>query len=89
MRKLIYYMAVSIDGFIADPDGGFDDFLVEGDHMPWIIEHYPETIPGHLREPLGLAVLVGRRHQPWPVRARRRRRDALPHRRAARAGRNG
>ncbi|MBB1013318.1 dihydrofolate reductase [Dietzia kunjamensis] len=54
MRKLIYYVAVSVDGFIADPGGGFDDFLVEGDHMPWIIEHYPETIPGHLREPLGL-----------------------------------
>jgi dihydrofolate reductase len=55
MRKLIYYVAVSVDGVIADPDGGVDAFPVEGDHMPWIIEHYPETIPGHLREPLGLA----------------------------------
>ena len=40
MRKLIYYEAVSVDGGIADPGGGCDDFLVEGDHMPWIIEHY-------------------------------------------------
>ena len=55
MRSLIYYVAVSIDGVIADANGGVDDFLVEGDHMPWIIEHYPETIPGHLREPMGLA----------------------------------
>ncbi|MDV6298720.1 dihydrofolate reductase family protein [Dietzia maris] len=54
MRKLIFYVAVSVDGFIADPEGGFDVFPVEGDHMPWIVEHYPETIPGHFREPLGL-----------------------------------
>lgn len=33
MRELIYYVAVSVDGFIATPDGGFDAFLVEGDHM--------------------------------------------------------
>lgn len=73
MRALIYYVAVSIDGFIADPDGGFDAFLVEGDHMPWIIGHYPETVPGHLRGPVGLegtphaafdTVIMGRRtHQ--------------------------
>ena len=55
MRTLIYYVAVSIDGFIADADGGFGDFPVEGDHIPWILEHYPETVPGHLREPVGLA----------------------------------
>lgn len=55
MRKLIYYVAVSIDGFIAAPDGRTDFFLAEGDHMPWLIETYPETIPGHVRGPLGLA----------------------------------
>lgn len=55
MRKLIYYVAVTIDGFIAAPDGRTDFFLVEGDHMAWLIEHYPETIPGHFREVLGLA----------------------------------
>ncbi|MEB8325870.1 dihydrofolate reductase family protein [Dietzia kunjamensis] len=55
MRKLIYYVAVTVDGFIAGPEGRFDAFLAEGDHMPWLIERYPETIPGHFREPLGLA----------------------------------
>lgn len=54
MRKLIYYVAVTVDGVIADPDGRVDAFLIEGDHMPWIVEHYPETVPGHLRGPLGL-----------------------------------
>lgn len=55
MRKLIYYVAVTVDGFIAAPDGGADFFLYEGDHMPWLIEQYPETIPGHLRDRMGLA----------------------------------
>jgi dihydrofolate reductase len=55
MRKLIYYVAVTVDGFIAAPDGGTGVFLAEGDHMAWIVEHYPETIPGHFRGPLGLA----------------------------------
>lgn len=55
MRKLIYYIAVSVDGFIADSDGGFDSFLVEGDHMPWILENYPESVPGHIRSQIGLA----------------------------------
>lgn len=55
MRKLIYYVAVSIDGFIAAPDGTFDFFPFDGDHAPWIIENYPESMPGHLRGRLGLA----------------------------------
>lgn len=54
MRKLIYYVAVSVDGFIAAPDGQTDFFLAEGDHMPWLLETYPETIPGHIRGMLGL-----------------------------------
>ncbi|MGF0224840.1 dihydrofolate reductase family protein [Dietzia natronolimnaea] len=55
MRKLIYYIAVTADGFIADPDGRTDFFPLEGDHMAWLVEHYPETIPGHIRGAIGLA----------------------------------
>ena len=33
MRELVYYVAVSIDGYIAAPDGSYDAFPVEGDHM--------------------------------------------------------
>lgn len=55
MRKLIYYVAVTLDGYIAAPDGAFDFFPLEGDHGPWIVEHYPESVPGHFREQLGLA----------------------------------
>ncbi len=33
VRELTYYIAVTLDGFIAGPDGQFDAFLYEGDHM--------------------------------------------------------
>lgn len=54
MRPLTYFVATSLDGFIADPKGGFGDFLVEGDHMTALFEEYPETLPAQVREPLGI-----------------------------------
>ncbi|MGH8793473.1 MAG: dihydrofolate reductase family protein [Stackebrandtia sp.] len=75
MRKLVYYIASTLDGFIAGPDRsnptGLEDgfFAVEGDHMTALLAEYPETVPGHVREPLGITaqnrrfdtVLEGRR----------------------------
>src|SRR5699024_6157301 len=103
MRKLIYYVAVTLDGYIAAPDGGFDFFPLEGDHGPWIVENYPESVPGHVREHLGLAetppplfatVLMGRAtpqvavDDGAPDRARPSRGRPLPRRRASRPGRD-
>jgi dihydrofolate reductase len=31
--KLVYDLAVSADGFITDPHGGYEGFLFEGDHV--------------------------------------------------------
>lgn len=46
MRSLAYYVAVSLDGFIAAPDGDFSAFLAEGDHMPALLRDYADAFPG-------------------------------------------
>ncbi|WP_415973588.1 dihydrofolate reductase family protein [Rhodococcus sp. 077-4] len=54
MRKLVYYIAVTLDGFIAAPDGTYDSFLLEGDHLEAIRTELPETLPVHVRAMFGL-----------------------------------
>lgn len=54
MRELVYYVAVSLDGFIAGPEGQFDGFPVDGDHMQAIAETYPDTIPTDLADSVGI-----------------------------------
>ena len=54
MRTLTYFVATSLDGFIADPKGGFGDFLFEGDHMTALVEEYPDTLPAQAREAMGI-----------------------------------
>lgn len=40
MRNLTYYVACSIDGFIARPDGSFDDFPVDEDVIADFIDSF-------------------------------------------------
>lgn len=54
MRNLIYYVAVSIDGYIADPSGGFDAFLAEGDHGAVVYGEYADALPAHAHTALGI-----------------------------------
>lgn len=54
MRTLTYYVATSLDGFIADPDGGYDAFLFEGDLAEHIRSAYADTLPGHVHQALGV-----------------------------------
>jgi dihydrofolate reductase len=64
MRKLVYYVAVTLDGFIAGPDGGDPSgasyFPFPQDMVEFIVTEYPETLPGAARQAMGVDALQGR-----------------------------
>ncbi|GAA5057095.1 dihydrofolate reductase family protein [Nocardia callitridis] len=76
MRNLTYYVASTIDGFIATEEGSVDFFPVGGDHGPAITAQYPETLPTKVRESMGIdranryfdTVLMGRKTHDFGVR---------------------
>ena len=76
MRNLTYYVASTIDGFIATEEGSVDFFPVGGDHGPAITAQYPETLPTKVREAIGVdkrnryfdTVLMGRKTHDFGVR---------------------
>ncbi|MEU8894940.1 dihydrofolate reductase family protein [Nocardia sp. NPDC048505] len=56
MRKLVYYIAVSLDGYIAGPNGEFDFYPHDAEQMAELNAEYPEFVPAHLRPHVGMAV---------------------------------
>lgn len=49
-RDLVYYVAVTLDGFIARSDGSFDEFPWDDAYGTYLLEHFPETFPAHVRQ---------------------------------------
>lgn len=69
IRKLKYFIACTIDRFIARPDDSYDFFLTEREQVADLHAAFPETIPAFFREKLGItsenqcfdAVVMGRK----------------------------
>lgn len=68
MRRLVYFISVTQDGFIAGPNGELDFFTMNDDFAKTLNARYPETVPTDLRGALGIieenkvfdTVLMGR-----------------------------
>ena len=54
MRTLTYLAAVTLDGYIAAPDGSFDFFPMSEEYARLVAEEYPDTMPTHVRSALGI-----------------------------------
>ncbi|MEV0617507.1 dihydrofolate reductase [Nonomuraea sp. NPDC050404] len=54
MRKLVYYIGVSLDGYIAGPNAEFDFYPLSDRMTAWVNERYPETVPTHIQKLVGL-----------------------------------
>ena len=63
MRKLTYFIACSIDGFIGGPDGdaSFMTRFVDEEYFGFLKSEYPETLPTQGRRHLGIDDLPNKR----------------------------
>ncbi|MFI9505728.1 dihydrofolate reductase family protein [Nocardia sp. NPDC052566] len=62
MRKLVYFVGMSLDGYIAGPSGEIEHHPLGADMAAWIAAEYPETLPTHARPHFGLAADAPSRH---------------------------
>jgi dihydrofolate reductase len=63
LRKLSYFIACSVDGFIGDPDGDASVMVsyVDEEFLQFLVTEYPETLPTQGRRMLGVDGLPNKR----------------------------
>jgi dihydrofolate reductase len=63
LRKLTYFIAASIDGFIGEPGGNAEFFtrFVDEEFFEYLKTEYPETLPTQGRRALGMDDLENKR----------------------------
>ena len=49
MRSLVYFVAATLDGFIAHPDGSFGGFPADDAYLAELMQSFPETFPTRFR----------------------------------------
>lgn len=54
MRELVYYVSVTIDGFIAGPDDEVDFYPGSDEYMDWMKSEYGDALPTPVRQSFGI-----------------------------------
>ncbi|MEU6388616.1 dihydrofolate reductase family protein [Streptomyces sp. NPDC046939] len=64
MRKLTYFVAVSVDGFIGDESGDGTMFMsyVDEEFRDFLVQEYPETISSEGRRLLGIEGVANKKY---------------------------
>jgi dihydrofolate reductase len=61
VRELVYYIGVSLDGFIAGPDDQVDFYPVSEPYAEWMATEFGDALPTHVRRGLGIDTAPNRR----------------------------
>ncbi|MFW3172446.1 dihydrofolate reductase family protein [Geodermatophilus sp. CPCC 206100] len=61
MRDLVYYIGVSIDGFIAGPDDEVDFYPMSEAYTEWMTAEFADALPTPVRRQLGVDAAPNRR----------------------------